>query len=60
MVHLDLDSKDSEILASVIHAALSDLSYEISNTDRQDYRDKLKERRVVLQGVARALTEARH
>ncbi len=58
MVHLDLDSRETEILASVLESAMSDLGYEIGNTDRLDYRDKLKERRSVLQKVTEALTEA--
>jgi vacuolar-type H+-ATPase subunit E/Vma4 len=59
MVHLDLNSNEAEILLSALHSALSDLSYEISSTDLQDYRDELKERRAVLQNVVQALNEVR-
>ncbi len=59
MVHLDLDSREADILSSVLQSALSDLGYEISNTDLKDYREKLKERRVVLEKVTSVLAESR-
>ena len=59
MIHLDLDARGTEILVSVLDGTLSDLSYEISNTDRLDYRERLKERRSVVRHVRDALIETR-
>lgn len=48
MVQIQLSHEHAEVLVSVLESALSDLSYEISNTDSQDYRDMLKRRREAL------------
>ena len=59
MIELELAPSDVEILASTLESALSDLRYEIANTDRLDYRNKLKEKKTVLEGVVRALSDRR-
>lgn len=58
MIHLDLDDQEREILDETLKSYLSDLSYEIADTDSQDYREQLKARRVVLEKIKAALDEA--
>ena len=48
MIHLEITREDAEILTEVLDSALSDLRYEISNTDRLDYRNSLKRRKAAL------------
>jgi len=48
MIHLDLNTDENKILASVLETKLSDLRMEIADTDRKDFRDLLKERKAVL------------
>ncbi len=57
MTQLNLSPEDSETLVTVLESALADLSYEIANTDLQDYRDVLKRKRSVLEKVLRCLNE---
>lgn len=56
MVQLDLSRDEVGTLVSVLKHELSDLSYEIANTDSQDYRESLKTRKQVLAKVIDALT----
>ena len=51
MIHLELTKEDAEMLAEVLDSALSDLRYEISNTDSLDYREALKLRKATLTNV---------
>jgi hypothetical protein len=48
MLQLDLNPEEKEILISILDSCLSDLRMEISDTDSQDYRDVLKQRKEVL------------
>ncbi len=48
MIHLELTEQDADILRQTIRHALGELSYEIANTDSQDFRDALKAKRDVL------------
>ena len=52
MINLELTTEDAQLLAEVLDSDLRDLSYEIANTDAQDFRDTLKRRKAV---IARAL-----
>lgn len=58
MINLELNDQELLILKETLHSFLSDLSYEISNTDLQDYRKQLKARRVVLEKIKNALEQA--
>lgn len=58
MIHLDLDDEEKAILGGVLKSYLSDLSYEIADTDMQDFREKLKAKRAVLQKIQDALEHA--
>jgi hypothetical protein len=58
MIHLDLDDQEKEILDETLQSYLSDLNYEIADTDAQEYRDQLKARRAVLEKIKTALEQA--
>lgn len=49
MVRIDLEPEEREILATVLESYLSDLRMEISHTDSADYREMLKQRKLVVQ-----------
>jgi hypothetical protein len=55
MIQLDLDDQERETLVTVLKSYLSDLRMEIADTDRQDFRDMLKERKGVIGKVLTAL-----
>ena len=57
MINLELNDQESLILVETLRSFLSDLSYEISNTDLQDYREQLKARRVVLEKIKNELEQ---
>ena len=53
---LQLEPEEVEAVRDVLHAAISDLSPEIANTDNPEYRRGLKARRDVLRGVVAGST----
>lgn len=55
MFQLDLNPEEKEILISILETCLSDLGMEIADTDSQDYRDTLKQRKRVLSKALNAL-----
>ena len=59
MIQLDLSTEEAHVLATILDQELSDLSYEIANTDSLDFRQKLKAKRVVMRKVLAALTADR-
>jgi len=58
MINIELNDQELLILNETLQNYLSDLSYEISNTDLQNYREQLKARRVVLEKIKNALEQA--
>jgi hypothetical protein len=58
MIHLDLDEQEREVLSKVLLNYLSDLSYEIADTDSLDFRNELKAKRAVLEKIQQALGKA--
>jgi ribosome recycling factor len=52
---LDLNEEEREALRRVLEEYVSDLRMEISNTDRQEFRDELKETEALLEGIASRL-----
>ena len=58
MIHLDLDEQERQILNETLQSYLSDLNYEIADTDGHDYREQLKARREVLKKIKEALEQA--
>jgi len=55
MVHLELTDEETVVLRDALESYLSDLRYEIANTDSQDFRNGLKRRKAVLRKVVDAL-----
>ena len=58
MIHLDLDATEQKILIQVLESYLSDLSYEIADTDRLAFREELKAKRDVLHKIFAAVKQA--
>ena len=58
MAHLDLDDQERQILYEALQTYLSNLSYQIADTDSQDFRDQLKTKRAVLEKIKGALEPA--
>jgi hypothetical protein len=59
MPNLTLTDEEAEALATVLEGTLSDLSYEIADTDRVEFRDQLKGRREVLNKILAQLKQAK-
>lgn len=55
MIHVDLTPRERELVLAAIENYLSDLRMEISDTDRMDFRDMLKERKAALRKLVSAL-----
>jgi hypothetical protein len=55
MIQLDLTPEEHRILVEVLSADISDLGMEIADTDLQDYRQTLRERKQTLAKVLHAL-----
>ena len=51
MIHLDLDATERSILMETLESYLSDLSFEIADTDRMEFREELKAKRDVLNKI---------
>jgi len=54
---LDLDQHEADVLRDVLMSTLRELSYEIANTDLSTFKDELKARRTVLEGVLGRLAQ---
>ncbi len=55
MIHLDLSREEREVLKHTLESYLSDLRYEIADTDKMDFRQRLKEKKAVLEKILAAL-----
>ena len=53
--NLELQPDELDVVREVLTSAISDLSPEIADTDNFEYREGLKARREVLQGVVARL-----
>lgn len=51
MHSMELEAEEREILDQVLNDALAKLEMEIRHTDRTEFRDQLKHRRKVLEGL---------
>jgi hypothetical protein len=58
MIHLDLDTLEQKTLLETLESYLSDLSVEIADTDRLEFREELKARRDVLNKIVNAVKQA--
>ncbi len=54
---LDLTPEEKQVLRDVLDGYLSDLSMEIADTDRLDYRNLLRSRKEVIVKTLKALQE---
>ena len=59
MIHIDLNDDEKKILLETLESYLGNLSYEIADTDRMEFREQLKARRAVLQKIADGVRSAR-
>jgi hypothetical protein len=57
MAHLSLDTEAAATLAQALRSYLSDLHTEISHTDAESFREELKRRREVLNGIVEQLEQ---
>jgi len=51
MTQLELSVEEREVLADTLQIYLSNLSYEIANTDSMDFREGLKHKREILNNI---------
>ena len=58
MIQIDLNEQERETLNETLQSYLSDLSYEIADTDDMDFRESLKARRSVLEKIKEAVEKA--
>ena len=58
MIQLDIDDNEAGVLRQILASDLSELGYEIANTDAKDFRDKLKSKQGLLRRVLGQLPEA--
>jgi acetolactate synthase small subunit len=57
-VELKLDEEDAEALLYVLNSYLSDLRYEIADTDRSTFREQLRRHREKIERILAALEAA--
>lgn len=57
MLQLKLSAEEKQILIETLQMSFTDLGMEIADTDQQDYREVLKQRKQVLGKVIQALEE---
>ncbi len=55
MIQLELSDSEKNHLIEALESYLSDLRYEIADTDSLDFREKLKEKKAALEKVLAAL-----
>jgi hypothetical protein len=58
MLQLDLNDAEKTHLIEALESYLSDLRYEIADTDSQDFRERLKEKKAVLEKILTALKQS--
>jgi hypothetical protein len=59
MINLDLDTLEQKTLIETLESYLSDLSVEIADTDRFEFREELKAKRNVLNKILSAVKGSR-
>ncbi len=55
MTRIELNENEVEVLRETVESAISDIRYEINNTDSHDYKLKLRENQAALEAVASRL-----
>lgn len=59
MVQLNLTKEEYEVLTLLLTEHLADLSYEIADTDRVEFRNQLKAKREVLNKIMNELKKSK-
>ena len=55
MAGLDLTQEDADLLREILSGDLSELRYEISNTDSHDFREQLRKKQGLLERMIEQL-----
>ena len=58
MAQLTLTDEETEALVLLLEGNLADLSYEIADTDRKEFREQLKSRRDLLANILKEIKQA--
>jgi len=58
MIHLNLNIEEREALIQMLESYLSDLRYEIADTDSMKFRNGLKEKKVLLTKLLNTLRQS--
>jgi hypothetical protein len=57
MIRLELTDDDAKVLRVALESYLSDLRMEVADTDRQDFRDGLKQEETTIKTILGALAK---
>jgi predicted RNA binding protein with dsRBD fold (UPF0201 family) len=57
MIRLELTDDDAKVLKGALESYLSDLRMEVADTDRQEFRDGLKQEETTLKTILGALAK---
>ncbi len=55
MIRVDLTAEERDVLHNMLSNYVSDLRMEIADTDRQDFREMIRQRKEILQKIINAL-----
>ena len=55
---IELNDNERETLREVLQSYLSELTSEIAHTDVREFRDNLKSKRTIIEGISRRLESA--
>jgi len=58
MIRIELSDEEATLLAEALRGEVSDLSMEIADTDALDFRQRLKHKKTLLEGLVRRLEES--
>lgn len=58
MIQIDLTSEETLLLTDLLEDCVTDLRMEISGTDREEYREMLKDREAAIKKLLHSLKEA--
>jgi hypothetical protein len=57
MIHLELTDDEAKVLREALDFYLSDLRMEVADTDRQDFRNRLKQEETTIKKILGALVK---
>lgn len=58
MTQLTLNEEETGVLADTLEGVLSDLGFEIADTDRMAFREELKKKREILERVLASIRDS--